>query len=155
MRRREFLGVLGGMAATWPRWTHAQQSGGPVIGLLSGTPFATRKEQVAAFHRGLREAGFVEGRNVRLEYRSAENQLSLLPSLAKDLVERRVNVIATIGGDVTAAAAKAATSTIPIVFVVGGDPVQRGLVTSLNRPGENATGEVSWWWRQKRSGSNC
>jgi putative ABC transport system substrate-binding protein len=140
MRRREFLGVLGGAAASWPLSARAQQSGAPVIGLLSGAPFETRQEQVAAFHRGLREAGFVEAQNVKIEYRSAQNQLGLLPGLAKDLVERRVSVIATIAGEVTAVAAKEATSTIPIVFVVGGDPVQRQLVASLNRPGGNVTG---------------
>jgi putative ABC transport system substrate-binding protein len=144
MRRRElfgvFLGVLGGIAATWPLPAQAQQTGVPVIGLLSSAPFATRQEQLAAFHRGLRETGFVEGQNVRLEYRSAENQVSLLPGLANDLVERRVNVIATIAGEVTIVAAKAATSTIPIVFVTGSDPVRRGLVGSLSRPGGNATG---------------
>jgi putative ABC transport system substrate-binding protein len=118
----------------------AQPHGLPIIGLLSSAPFETRQEQLAAFHRGLREAGFVEGQNVRIEYRSAENQLNLLPPLANDLVEKRVNVIATIAGDVTAMAAKAATSAIPIVFVVGGDPVQRGLVASLNLPGGNVTG---------------
>jgi putative ABC transport system substrate-binding protein len=140
MRRREFLGILGATASSWPLSAQAQQSRPPVVGLLSSAPFATRQEQVAAFHRGLREAGFVEGQNVKIEYRSAQNQLGLLPSLAKDLVERQVNVIATIAGDVTAVAAKEATSTIPIVFVVGGDPVQRGLVASLNRPGGNVTG---------------
>jgi putative ABC transport system substrate-binding protein len=140
MRRREFLGVLGGAAAALPLSARAQQTEAPAIGLLSSAPFATRQEQVAGFHRGLREAGFVEGQNVKIEYRSAENQLGLLPSLAKDLVERRVSVIATIAGEVTAIAAKEATATIPIVFVVGGDPVQRGLVAGLNRPGGNITG---------------
>jgi putative ABC transport system substrate-binding protein len=123
-----------------PLSAQAQQSGPPVIGLLSSAPFATRQEQVAAFHRGLREAGFVEGQNLAIEYRSAQNQLPLLPSLAQDLVERRVSVIATIAGELTSVAAKEATSSIPIVFVVGGDPVERGLVASLNRPGGNVTG---------------
>jgi putative ABC transport system substrate-binding protein len=98
----------------------------PVVGLLSSVPFETRPEQVAAFHRGLQEAGYVEGHNVGIEYRSADNQVSRLPALARDLVSRSVTVIVTIGGDITARAAKGETATIPVVFVIGGDPVQLG-----------------------------
>ena len=112
----------------------------PVVGLLSSVPFETRPEQVAAFHRGLQEAGYVEGHNVGIEYRSADNQVSRLPALARDLVSRSVTVIVTIGGDITARAAKGATATIPVVFVIGGDPVQLGLIATLNRPGGNVTG---------------
>lgn len=140
MRRRDFIAGLGSATVIRPVTARAQQTTIPVIGMLSSAPFESRKEQVLAFHRGLREAGYVEGQNVAVEYRSADNQISRLPALANDLVDRRVGVIATITGDITAVVAKAATTTIPIVFVVGGDPVQRGLVASLNRPGGNLTG---------------
>ena len=132
--------MLSGVAATWPLATFAQQPAMPVIGLLSGVPFETRRAQLAAFHRGLREAGYVEGQNVAIEYRSADNQSSRLPTLAADLVERGVSVIVTIGGDATARAAKSATTAIPVVFVSGNDAAKIGLVASLNRPGGNVTG---------------
>ena len=139
MRRREFLVVLGGAAAAWPLATRAQQVV-PVIGLLSSVPFEARRDQLAALHRGLNESGFVERQNLMIEYRSADNQVDRLPALAADLARRPVTVIVTIGGDITTRAAKAATTTIPIVFVSGDDPVKNGFVANLNRPGGNLTG---------------
>jgi putative ABC transport system substrate-binding protein len=139
MIRRAFLSVLGG-AAVWPFAVHAQQPAAPVIGFLSsGSPRAFAG-LVEAFQEGLGTEGFVHGRNVWIDYRWAEGHYNDLPKLAAELVQRRVNVIAATGGVVTALAAKKATSSIPIVFVVGFDPVQLGLVESLNAPGGNATG---------------
>jgi putative ABC transport system substrate-binding protein len=136
MKRREFIAGLGSVAA-WPVLTRAQQSAMPVIGFLS-TP-ALASNFTAAFLQGLKEAGYVEGHNVGVEYRSEENQYDRLSALAADLVRRRVAVIVT-NGVVGARAAKAATTTVPIVFATGGDPVALGLVASLNRPGANLTG---------------
>src|SRR6267143_1521271 len=139
MRRRELLLLLGG-AMTAPRALSAQQKAMPVIGWLSGTSPSPNAANVAAFGQGLRQTGWVEGQNVAIEYRWAEGQYDRLPGLAADLVGRKVEVIVTSGGDVSTLAAKNATSSIPIVFLSGGDPVQQGLVASLARPGGNLTG---------------
>jgi putative ABC transport system substrate-binding protein len=138
MRRRDFIKVVAGSAAVWPLAVRAQQSAMPVIGFLRSTPFNSSTSLVAAFRQGLKESGFNEGQNVAIEFRFADNQIDRLSGLVDELVRHPVNVIVT--NVLGALAAKNASTTVPIVFVTGSDPVKDGLVTSLNRPGGNITG---------------
>src|SRR5262249_10813026 len=143
LNRREFVTLLGGAAAAWPLAARAQQAVVPVIGYLGAQSPAAFASRVTAFRQGLGGTGYVEGRKFAVEFRRAEGQDELVPGLAAELVARRVAVIVAPGGAPAAIAAKSVTTTIPIVFEMGADPIAMGLVTSLNRPGGNLTGVSS------------
>src|SRR5262245_30424344 len=140
MKRREFIALAGGAMTTWPLVARAQQSALPVIGFMSARSPEDSAHLVAAFRQGLRESEFIEGQNVAIEFRWARGQYNLLPGLASELVNRKVALLAAVGGEPSAQAAKQATGTVPIVFGMGGDPVATGLVESFGRPGGNVTG---------------
>ena len=143
IRRRSFITLLGG-AATWPLAARAQQAGVPVVGYLYNGTTLGAASSVAEFREGLGQAGYIEGRNVEIEFRFSQGDRARLPELAADLVRRQVNVIVASGGPASALAAKAITSTIPVIFVMASDPLRYGIVGSLNRPQGNVTGVTSW-----------
>ena len=154
MRRRDFIKVIAGSTAIWPLVARAQQPAMPVVGFLNAASAQVYTRQLAAFLKGLSETGYVDGRNVTIEYRWAEGHNDRLPAMAADLVRRQVTVIAATTTP-AALAAKAATTTIPIVFELGTDPVRLGLVASFSRPGGNVTARPKRTWRQHRSNWNC
>ena len=140
MRRREFIKLLSSTVIAWPLTARAQQAAMPVIGFLNSGSADAYRDRITAFQQGLRQLGYINGENVTVDYRWALGEYDRLPKFAAELVERRVSVLVATGGEPAALAAKSATSTIPIVFAIGGDPIKLGLVVSYNRPGGNATG---------------